>query len=82
LSLVGNERRLFEMNRFEPIIPFCWITFYVVWVIAALFTKRTAEWTAWLARLVDLVSGRGGHVLGASCVPAEQETRERCRGSK
>jgi len=35
------------MNRFEPIIAFCWITFYVVWVIAALFTKRTAERTAW-----------------------------------
>jgi protein-S-isoprenylcysteine O-methyltransferase Ste14 len=33
--------------RFAPIIAFCWITFYVVWMIAALFTKRTAERTAW-----------------------------------
>ncbi len=32
---------------FAPIIAFCWITFYVVWMIAALFTKRTAERTAW-----------------------------------
>jgi len=35
------------MNRFEPPIVFCWIAFYVVWVIAALFTKRTAERVAW-----------------------------------
>ncbi len=32
---------------FAPIIAFCWITFYVVWLVAALFTKRTAERTAW-----------------------------------
>jgi protein-S-isoprenylcysteine O-methyltransferase Ste14 len=32
---------------FAPIIAFCWITFYVVWMIAALFTKRTAERAAW-----------------------------------
>ena len=30
-----------------PIIAFCWITFYVVWMVAALFTKRTAERTTW-----------------------------------
>jgi protein-S-isoprenylcysteine O-methyltransferase Ste14 len=29
------------------IIASCWITFYVVWMIAALFTKRTAERTEW-----------------------------------
>jgi len=36
---------------FESIIALCWMTFYVVWVTAALFTKRTAEratwWTGW-----------------------------------
>jgi protein-S-isoprenylcysteine O-methyltransferase Ste14 len=32
---------------FATIIACCWITFYVVWLIAALFTKRTAERTAW-----------------------------------
>ena len=32
---------------FTPIIAFCWIAFYVVWMIAALFTKRTVERTAW-----------------------------------
>ena len=32
---------------FAAIIALCWITFYVVWMIAALFTKRTAERTAW-----------------------------------
>jgi protein-S-isoprenylcysteine O-methyltransferase Ste14 len=32
---------------FAPIIALCWITFYVVWMIAALFTKHTAERTAW-----------------------------------
>jgi protein-S-isoprenylcysteine O-methyltransferase Ste14 len=35
----------------ELVIAVCWITFYVVWVVAALFTKRTAEratwWHAW-----------------------------------
>jgi hypothetical protein len=31
----------------DPIIAFCWITFYVVWLIGALFTKRTAERVAW-----------------------------------
>jgi hypothetical protein len=28
---------------FAPIIAFCWITFYVVWMIGALFTKRTPQ---------------------------------------
>jgi protein-S-isoprenylcysteine O-methyltransferase Ste14 len=32
---------------FRAIIALCWITFYVVWSVAALFTKRTAERTAW-----------------------------------
>ncbi len=32
---------------FTPIIAFCWIAFYVVWMIAALFAKRTVERTAW-----------------------------------
>ena len=32
---------------FAPIVTFCWITFYVVWVVTALFTKRTAERAAW-----------------------------------
>ena len=36
---------------FELIIACCWITFYLVWMIAALFTKRTAEraagWRGW-----------------------------------
>ena len=31
----------------DPVIALCWITFYVVWVIAALFAKRTVERTAW-----------------------------------
>jgi protein-S-isoprenylcysteine O-methyltransferase Ste14 len=35
----------------DPIIASCWIIFYVVWVIGALFTKRTAEravsWLGW-----------------------------------
>jgi len=35
------------MFLLESIIALCWITFYSVWVIAALFTKRTAEPTAW-----------------------------------
>jgi protein-S-isoprenylcysteine O-methyltransferase Ste14 len=30
-----------------PLIALCWITFYVVWVTAALFTKRTVERAAW-----------------------------------
>ena len=30
-----------------PVIVFCWLTFYVVWMIAALFAKRTAERAAW-----------------------------------
>jgi hypothetical protein len=32
-----------SLGMADPIIASCWITFYVVWVIGALFTKRTAE---------------------------------------
>ena len=32
---------------FAAIIALCWLTFYIVWMVAALFTKRTAERTAW-----------------------------------
>ena len=32
---------------FATIIACCWLTFYIVWMIAAVFTKRTAERTAW-----------------------------------
>jgi protein-S-isoprenylcysteine O-methyltransferase Ste14 len=32
---------------FAPLIAFCWITFYLVWMTAALFTKRTAERATW-----------------------------------
>ena len=35
------------MNLTFAIITFCWITFYLVWKIAALFTKPTAERTVW-----------------------------------
>ena len=35
------------MNLTFAPIAFCWITFYVVWMVAALFTKRTAERTEW-----------------------------------
>ena len=28
-------------------IALCWLTFYVVWMVAALFAKRTVEKTAW-----------------------------------
>ncbi len=34
-------------DTFAAIIAVCWATFYVVWMVAALFTKRTAERTAW-----------------------------------
>lgn len=30
-----------------PIIAFCWFTFYVVWMVAALFSKPTAERPMW-----------------------------------
>src|SRR5262245_36403873 len=30
-----------------PLITLCWMTFYAVWMIAALFTKRTAERSTW-----------------------------------
>jgi protein-S-isoprenylcysteine O-methyltransferase Ste14 len=32
---------------FAPLIAFCWITFYLVWMTAALFAKRTAERATW-----------------------------------
>jgi protein-S-isoprenylcysteine O-methyltransferase Ste14 len=35
------------VNLTFAILAVCWITFYAVWMIAALFTKRTAERTAW-----------------------------------
>lgn len=33
--------------KFAPIIAFCWFTFYVVWMVAALFSKPAAEHTTW-----------------------------------
>jgi len=38
---------LFPSDRF---IAFCWLTFFVVWIVAAFWTKRTAERAGWGSR--------------------------------
>ncbi len=31
----------------DPIIAFCWLVFFTVWIVAAFFTKRTTERARW-----------------------------------
>jgi protein-S-isoprenylcysteine O-methyltransferase Ste14 len=59
-----------------PFIAVCWLAFFAVWIIAAFFTKRTAEragwwsgWWIWLALAAIIVARRrslpfsGGAIL-------------------
>src|SRR6185369_16149863 len=40
---------------FDEVIALCWLTFFVVWAVSALFVKRTVERSLGWARLLTLL---------------------------